>query len=72
MPQDMNCMSRKISPKQGTYVHELMNICSLAYAAGFVAPRTYVHRPSNLCPPKSPLFGTLDAVRNHGNVVLND
>ena len=59
MPQEMNCMSRKISPKKGTYVHELMNICSLANEHNFVAPRTYVHRPSNLCPPKSPLLALL-------------
>lgn len=59
MAQDMNCMSRTISPKKETYVHELMDICSLANEHNFVAPRTYVHRPSNICSPKSPLFGNL-------------
>ena len=42
MTQDMNSMSRTISPKKGTYVHRPTNICSWAIEHMFIGYRTYV------------------------------
>ena len=64
--------TRAISPKKGTYVRRLTKPASLVHEHMFIGHRTYVHRPSNICSPKSPLFGSLDVGRNHVIVELND
>ena len=64
--------TRAISPKKGTYVRRLTKPASLVHEHMFIDHRTYVHRPSNICSPKSPLFGSLDVGRNHVIVELND
>ena len=64
--------TRAISPKKGTYVRRLTKPTSLVHEHMFIGHRTYVHRPSNICSPKSLLFGSLDVGRNHVIVELND
>ena len=64
--------TRAISPKKGTYVRRLTKPASLVHEHMFIDHRTYVHRPSNICSPKSHLFGSLDVGRNHVIVELND
>ena len=64
--------TRAISPKKGTYVRRLTKPASLVHEHMFIDHRTYVHRPSNICSPKSLLFGSLDVGRNHVIVELND
>jgi hypothetical protein len=54
-------LTRAISPKKGTYVRRLTKPASLVHEHMFIDHRTYVHRPSNICSPKSPLFDCLDA-----------
>ena len=64
--------TRAISPKKGTYVRRLTKPASLVHEHMFIDHRTYVHRPSNICSPKSPLFDCVDVGRNHVIVELND
>ena len=64
--------TRAISPKKGTYVRRLTKPASLVHEHMFIGHRTYVHRPSNICSPKSPLFDCVDVGRNHVIVELND
>ena len=64
--------TRAISPKKGTYVRRLTKPASLVHEHMFIGHRTYVHRPSNICSPKSLLFDCVDAGRNHVIVELND
>ena len=65
-------LTRAISPEKGTYVRRLTKPASLVHEHMFIDHRTYVHRPSNICSPKSPLFGSLDVGRNLVIVELND
>ena len=64
--------TRAISPKKGTYVRRLTKPASLVHEHMFIGHRTYVHRPSNICSPKSPLFDCVDVGRNHVIVELSD
>ena len=64
--------TRAISPKKGTYVRRLTKPASLVHEHMFIDHRTYVHRPSNICSQKSPLFDCVDVGRNHVIVELND
>ena len=64
--------TRAISPKKGTYVRRLTKPASLVHEHMFIDHRTYVHRPSNICSPKSLLFDCVDVGRNHVIVELND